>query len=586
MDNSIYYRNKPIRDINPNQTMYSLIKELSRDNLETDAVSFYGTKYTFDKLLNDRVMRLADAYHKCGVKEGSSIAIITVNLPLVQENLLALSFLGAISKWIDVRNKNAALIRKLNESDCEIALVFDQCFPLVNEVLCETNLKKVIIASPKEFLNPIVKVISSIEDKKENKKQIEIPSDPKFVRYTKFINSGSKNNGLTPALFEKDRPSIVVQSSGSTGISKSLTHTEYNFNSSMVKESYTDLPMDRGGSMYCAIPPFIIYGLNNQIYAALTFGLTADLIPYVTDDAVYKGLGKFDFSCGAPLHYRYIYNRFLEIESKLKALENEKSPTVKKEINKLLKEYNFMLKGFKRALAFISGGDSISAEEIQSMQQTFGTVLVNGYGNNELSGAAVISPIYGGKPKSVGITMKGIDIATFDPENGTRLANGMLGEICMHSDNAFVEYIDNEEETKRVKQLHDDGQYWIHTGDLGYVDEDGFVYIVGRSKRLIKRTAYKIAPIGIENAISRNPQVKDVVAVGVPDKEDGAVPMAFIQLKDEYLEEPEKAIEDIKTNCYRVLSDYQVPKYFEIIDQIPYKNNKQDFSLLEKKERK
>ncbi|MBQ3028658.1 MAG: acyl--CoA ligase, partial [Lachnospiraceae bacterium] len=183
----------------------------------------------------------------------------------------------------------------------------------------------------------------------------------------------------------------------------------------------------------------------------------------------------------------------------------------------------------------------------------------------------------------VGVPMKGVIVATFEPDTCNRLSVGKEGEICIHSDSVFWGYLNNEEETKKIKQMHNDGLAWIHTGDLGYVDKDGYVYITGRAKRLIKREAFKIAPDTIENVIMGLEEVKDCVVVGVPDleHEGSAVPMAYVEVQTEYKELQEEIKKRILRKCQEELPDYEVPQYIECIDKIPYKNTKHNFKQLE-----
>ena len=576
-----YYRSKPVREFDLNQTLYNTIFEQNKNNMNVDAIGFLGTNIKFNELQTN-VDKLADAYAKMGVKEGDTVAIATINMPIVQENLLALSKLGATSKWIDLRIKGKDLIKNINESGCKTIVIFDGVTDTINEIINETDIANVLVASPKDYLNPFIRILANLKDKKEGKKII-LPDDKRFIKYNNFLKSGDANSILKPASFEKERPSIIVQSSGSTGKAKSIVHTEYNFNSSMQKEAYSDLPLSVGKTMYVAIPPFIIYGLNNSIYASLAFGMKAEMTPYVSETTVFDDLGKYDFSCAAPLHYRYLYKKIVELNDRICELEKSESLSSKKELSKCLKEFSEIMKKISRVKAFVSGGDKITVQELLSMEHIFETPIINGYGNNELTGAAIISPVYANKPDAVGVPMKGITVATFDPETNEKLQDNVEGEICIKSDSVFVEYLNNAEETKKIKQLHSDENEWIHTGDLGYIDEDGYVYITGRAKRLIKREAFKIAPDTIENVIIQMDEISDCVVVGVPDleKEESSVPMAYVELKDEYKNQFEVLKEKIQKNCAAELPDYEIPAYILDIEEIPYNNGKRAFKKLE-----
>ncbi len=574
MEKIDYYRKKPARDIDVNQTLYTTIKTLNHDDKDLEAVGFLSSKMTFGQL-QKKVDKLADAYSKLGLKEGDTVAICSISMPLVQENLLACSKLGITSKWIDLRIKGADLINKINESKCQYIVAFDGILEELQNIINETDVKKIFLASPKDYLNPFIRFLADLKDKHEGK-FIKYPKDKRFIKYTDFIQTGCEHSEIVPVCFEKDRPSLVIQSSGSTGKSKSIIHTEYNFNSEMQKEAYTDLPLIKGKTMHVSIPPFIIYGLCNSVYASLVFGMKAEMSPYVDENTVFNDLGKFDVSCAAPVHYRYIYSKICKLQNEISELEKDNSSSSKKELKACLKELQAIMSKISKIDLFVSGGDKIAAEELLEMEHTFGKIIVNGYGNNELVGAAIISPVYASKPNSIGIPMKDIDVAAFDVETNKRLEDGKIGEICISSDHVFKEYLGNPIETLKVKVKHDDGKEWIHTGDLGYKDEDGYIYITGRSKRLIKRAAFKIAPETIEEVIMSIDGVKDCVVVGVPDEKELEVPFAFVEISSN-----QDIINQIIKICHDKLPEYEIPAHFEIVDKIKYKNGKHAFKEME-----
>ncbi|MDD2208821.1 MAG: AMP-binding protein [Bacilli bacterium] len=578
--NSKYHRRTPIKKFDLNQTLYTLVKNENRNNLHGHAIGFLGFNKTYKELFND-VEKLADAYIKAGIKNGDTVAICTISTPAVQQNLLALNKIGAISKWIDLRSKGNDLIRNINESECKTAVIFDELTPLFEKIINETDINRVLMSSPKDYLPGPIRILANLKDKKEGK-FIEIPEDKRFSRFIDFINSGNLNNELIPAGFEKDKPTLVIQSSGSTGAPKSIVHTDYNFNSAVQKLAYTDLPFYKGKTVYVAVPPFIIYGLCNTIYSSLALEMKAEMTPYVAENTVYDDLGKFDIPFGAPLHYRYILTKIKELTSEVTELLPKKDDKSKNELKKTLIELERVLSGIKRTDLLLSGGDKMTAEEITEMQTTFDRVIINGYGNNEVVGAAVVSPRYANKPGSIGIPLHGIKAEVFDPETNKQLEQGELGELCLCTDNAFLGYANNLEETEKIKQLHEDGKYWIHTGDLCVIDEDGYITPKGRNRRIILKEAFKICPDAIENIIQELPYVRNCVVVGVNDDISLNVPMAFIELENEYKDKFYYLLPKIEKICEEELPDYEIPSYFREIDKIPYtSNNKQDFRLLE-----
>ena len=574
-----YHRKNPIKDFDLNQTMYSLVTSESKDDLALKATGFMGNDMSYNDLIIS-ADKLAQAFHNIGIKDGENVAILTISMPIVQQSLLSLSKIGATMSWIDLRSKPKDVLRYINSGNCKTIIVFEDMLPLIESIIDETDVKKVVVSSPKDYLSPIIKVLAMLKDKKDGKK-IVLPNDPRFVRFNDFIKNVDTNNLITPVSFEKDRPSLIVQSSGSTGKPKQIVHTEYNFNSAVQKMAYTDLPFYKGNTMHISIPPFIIYGLGNSIYASMAFTMKAEMNPFVDENTVYNDLGKFDISLAAPLHYRYMYKQLIELNKSITELEKDNSLEAKKELKQKMKELKRVLTGIDRAKVFVSGGDKIGADELIEMQQTFNKVIVNGYGNNECLGATIVSPMYANKPGSIGVPMEGIEVKVVNPETEEILPQGEIGELYISSDNLFVEYLNNPDETDKIKVIDELEKQWVKSGDLCYIDKDGYIIPRGRNRRLIRKEAFKISPDTIEEVISSIPFVQDCVVVGVDDEKSLSVPMAFIVLKDETLSFDEVK-DQIKEKCVEELPDYEVPTYFEQIEKVPYTpNDKQDFRALE-----
>ena len=576
-----FHRKKPIKEFDLNQTMYSLVNNESKNDRNLYATGFMGSNLTYGALFNS-VDKLAQAFYNAGVREGDTVSICTISMPIVQQCMLSLSKIGATMAWIDLRTKDKDLIKYINNTECKTLVVFEDMLPLIERIIDETDINNIIISSPKDYLSPIIKVLASLKDIKEGKKII-IPQDKRFIKFGDFISLKNTNETLQPIKFDKERPSLIVQSSGSTGKPKQILHTEYNFNSAVQKMAYTDLPFYKGDTMHISIPPFIIYGLGNSIYASLAFTMKAEMNPFVDENTVYNDLGKFDISLAAPLHYRYIYNKLNKLQTSIELLQNDNSSSAKRELKHKLKELQRVLNGIKRANVFVSGGDKIGATELIDMEHTFGKTIVNGYGNNECLGAAIVSPMFSNKPGSIGIPMKDVDLKIIDPDTNETLLPLKVGELYISSDNIFVEYLGNPDETKKIKEIDENGKQWIRTGDLGYIDNDGYIILQGRNRRVINKEAFKISPDTIEEVICALPFVKECVVVGVNDEKSLSVPMAFIVLKDNSLNFDE-LVEQIKQKCIEDLPEYEIPSYFEQLDKIPYTpNDKQDFRLLETK---
>ena len=230
-----------------------------------------------------------------------------------------------------------------------------------------------------------------------------------------------------------------------------------------------------------------------------------------------------------------------------------------------------------------SGGDKISVEENTRLEEKLQTVLFNGYGNNEAWSVLTVNPIKHNKYGSVGIAKYGDTIIAYDNENEEELKYNKVGEICALTETTMLYYEGNDVATGKVIKIHKDGKAWIHTGDLGYIDEEGYVFLKGRIRRVIIRNGFKLSAYTIEDAISKHPNVKECVVVEVNDLEEEHVPMAFVVLREDITENEKNIIESILNKCKSELKENEIPKHIQIIDALPYtQNGKYDFRELEK----
>lgn len=547
---SKYHRKEPLRKFNVDQTMYDLVMDVNENNMKYNYSSYFGNKKRFIDLKNE-ADKFAIALHRDGVKDEDVVAVAMLITPEVSPILLGINKLGATSYWLDARVKPADLIHYLNDNKVKELVVFDALVPMINAVINQTGVQRVVVVN--------------IDPKIANNKQQKY-MDERFVDYYDFINV--EREKIPTAKYDREKTGAIIQSSGSTGKSKSIIHTTYNFNREIERMSYLDLPFFPKKRALITAPPWVVYGLVNSTYSSLVFGGEAVYPINPTEDVIYSHIGEFDYVYGVPAFYRYLYNKMLN-------LSKSNFEVDKKELERLREEL------FK-VQVLISGGDKISEEDTITWQQAFMTPVVNGYGNNEVVGAAIVTPMFASRPGSIGVPIHGDLVRTFDPATGEMLPKGELGEVAISSDSLFKGYVDNEEETKKILKEHD-GRLWVHTGDLGYMDKDEYIYLTGRSRRLIiDKIGYKISPDNSENFIQSIPQVKECIVVGVEVAENDNVPMAFIELKDEYKDNPD-LIDYIIEQCKLNIKDYERPKLYKEIEKMPHKENggKQDFLALE-----
>lgn len=543
-----FYRKTPIREINVEQTIYEMVFNSNQDNMDKTALEYMGITWSFERLKAE-TDRVAIGFYKAGLKLGDTVLLGVSNCLEVVVILLALNKLGVISKWFDVRAGEKDIEDYANDSNCRYLIAFDLLLPKIQRILDNTKLEQVLIIYPTDELPIMMQALYLPKAKR-------LPRDVRYVRFKDFIKSVEDDSDIPCVAFDKNRPSIMIQSSGTTGKPKVIVHSDFSATSCTKALTYCDLPMGEGKTLLDALPPWIAYALGQAIIYPLSIGTRVKLCPTFEPNMVMDNLGTFTISFAAPFHYRYIREHFGELFKKQRA-------------------------GLSTLECLVSGGDKISAEENKELEKILGTVLINGYGNNEGWGCLTVNPAKYNKYGTVGIPKYGETIIAYDNDIEKELPFGESGEICALTNSTFLYYKGNLKETEKSKKFHSDGKLWLHTGDIGFVDEDGFIILNGRARRVIVRQGFKISAYTIEDKICEHSSVKECVAVEVRDCVEEHVPMAYIVLKDANANQ-KNVEESIYNKCHKELMEYEIPKYFRIVSSLPYtQNGKYDFRFLE-----
>lgn len=526
-----------------------MVFNANKNNMDSVSLGYMGIEWTFSKL-KSKTDVIANAFTKSGLKKGDCVLIGVSNCPDAVAILLALNKIGVISKWFDVRASEKDIKCYANDSNCRYLIAFDILIDRIKRALDDTRLEKVLIIKPTDCLSKILQIGYTLKNK------IKLPKDTRYILFNDFIKNNTLSANAPCVEFDKNRPSIMIQSSGTTGKPKIIVHSDFSATSCVKKLAFSDVPVEPNKVLLNSLPPWIAYALGEAILYPLTMGAKVQLCPTFEPDTVMNNIGKFTISFAAPFHYRYIRDNFDKLS------ENAKASIYKID-------------------CLVSGGDKISAEENKAFEELFKVPLINGYGNNEGWGALTVNPVNHNKYGTVGIAKYGETMIAYDNENEKELPYGETGEICALADTMFLYYEGNKAETNTVKKLHPDGKVWLHTGDLGNIDSEGFITLGGRSRRVIVRQGFKISAYTIEDKICEHSDVKECVAVEVPDKEEEHVPMVFIVLKNSKTD-IETSKQSILAKCQNELKQYEIPKYFNIVHSLPYtQNGKYDFRLLE-----
>lgn len=553
-----YYSKELIEKELPKMNVNDYIYENNKNHLGRIALNYFNNKITYEDFFK-KIDNTALAFLNLGVKNGD---IVTVSLPMVPEAIYifyALAKIGAISNMIDPRTNESGTREYLNEVKSKVLVIADNIYPNVKNIISSDDmLENVIVVNPTDSLPIAMRLLSKL------KPTLTDFSNSKIISWNDFIKNGRKQNKIIEAVYEKDLPISIVHTGGTTGFPKGVLLTNDNYNAMVEQFRYSGLDFKREHTWLGMIPLFFAYGGGVGLHHPLAVGMEIKVIPMFNPDKMDDLVLKYKANHMAiiPSYYESIIhspkskNKDFSFLVMPAAGSDKMDPTFEKEINNFLEEHNCHNR------------------------------VVKGYGMSEVTAA-----ICGGvteesnKIGSVGIPFSHSVIAVFDPETGEELKYGQVGEVCMTGPNVMKGYYNNEEENAKIMRLHKDGKVWIHSGDLGYMDADGVLFIEGRMKRMIiKYGGFKVFPTLIEKTIMTIPMVENVSVVGIKDFEhpDFAIPKANIVIKKEYEELESMILEQARLLCEEKLPDYCVPTYFSTLKKLPLTHaGKIDYRLLE-----
>lgn len=468
------------------------------------ATDFMGKTLSYSEL-NDLVSKAAKGFQALGVGPGVHVGLFLPNTPHYIVCFYAILKAGGTVVNYSPLDAAKVLEHKIEDSQTDIMVTLDltALYPQMAEMLGKTRLKKIVVGGlpdvlpfPKNLLFPLVK----------SKEIAKVPNDMHHVRFKKLIANDGKYN---PVLVKDPAETIAVlqYTGGTTGLPKGamLTHANLTAATSMYVVGNTgDIPtlVEGKEKILAVLPLFHIYALQINMLLAMRFGAEIILHPRFELDAVIKDLGakKPTMFAGVPTMFTAIINY----------------PGIK-DVD--LSSLNFCA----------SGGAPLPVEVAEKFEALTGCKLAEGWGMTETSPAGVSTPIHGvAKPGSCGIPMAGIEIKFIDVDDPNKtMPMGERGEICIRGANIMKGYWNKPEAT--AESFTEDG--YFRTGDVGYMDEDGYMYIVDRTKDMILCGGFNVYPRNIEEAIYQHPSVEEVSVIGIHDDYRGQAPKAFIKLK-------------------------------------------------------
>lgn len=542
-----HYDYSLIRDEIPSQTIYSLAYDMNKNNLGNVALDVrmskndfkQGLKVTYRDLFN-RSRLVARALKELGVKDDEIIPLIVPNVPEARYFIYGNSYLGSTSYPISPLMPANDLERIIKENGIKNLVVFDYFYEKYKNVIENTNLNSVITLDGMESLPSYIKNIMRLKKKSNS-------LNDNVLSYDEFVRLGRKDS-FSAKEYDPNHNAAIIGTSGTTGSSKGVCLSDKNINA--VALAYYDGQLFEG-TMLDALIPSIGYGISMVHYQTVS-GKYVYLIPELLTDKFPRALEvlKPNNFPGGPVHY----------------------------IN--LKASNINLSKLPKYKNYISGGASLPADVESSLNKVengyvetspnLDLVVRQGYGLSENTALGSYSKIGAYKFGSIGIPLPYETVAIFEPNTDKELKYGERGEICITGEAMMREYLNNPEETDKVLMLHSDGKKWIHTKDIGYMDEDGNIFHVDRIKNIFMRKGFNVHPSKIADFLDSIYFVKNSTVIGFDDPQEQAVPVAFIELDAKYLDRNIDELKDeLRIACYESLEETSIPVDFVFVDMIP-----------------
>ena len=474
----------------PKNTIYRHLRECSEGGHGDTALNYFGKKISYGKLL-DEADRAAGAFAKAGIKKGDIVAAATVTIPEMVYALYGLNKIGAAPLIIDPRTSAAGALSFIKETGAKVFIVIDLYYEALKDVLFESGVEKIVVISADTSLPASIRFL----------KQFKMPApkiaaSDKVLSWAQFASTGEGVETETAAYGDNDLAAVTL-TGGTTGAPKGVMLSNDGFNAIAFDFRHCGVSYKRGQRFLNIIPMFSSYGIVSSLHMPLSLGLEVVIIPKFDPDKVGYYVKKYrpEHTLLVPAHYEKLMN------SKEMA-------------------GGFDLSFFRTAG---SGGDTMNAgleAKLNSFLESRGCrfPLSQGYGMSEVSSAASCCCNGNFKSLSVGYPLLTTTIGIFAPGTTDELDYGEEGEICISGPSIMLGYLNNKAETDNVIRRHPDGTLWVHSGDIGLMDSDGFVYIKGRIKRMITLfNGHKIFPTHIESVLGHHPMVASCAVVGVND---------------------------------------------------------------------
>ncbi len=536
----------------PDVTMYELLRDTALKYPGKTAIDYMGAQIPFGKLLS-MIDRCAASFTAYGIKPGDCVLQSMPNIPNALIIFYALNKIGARVAMTHPLYSSNELAQYVKETDSVWCVTVDMFYDRFKDILRPDQ--KLLVTKISDFLPQSKKLMFNIIKGGQNK----IPEDSRVILWKDFLKKSEQDRGTYERRIDAKEGAVVLFSGGTTNMPKGILLSSYNFNAlSAIIAPFAKFTKD--DSVIAILPVFHGFGLGICIHSIICNGGTVYLEPKFGTKIYIDSLRKHQptFIAGVPTMFEA-----------------------------MLRDKNFSKVRFDRLKAIYSGGDSLSPElktrfDERLKAQGSKVELAEGYGLTETVTGCVLTPPNLYRRGAIGIPMPGMLAKVVNMETKEEVPYGENGEIALAGPTLMLEYLHHPEETAKTIRTDENGIRWLYTGDIGCMDEDGYLYFKSREKRMLKVSGVNVYPMQVEQILEAHDLVFRACVVGVPDDYQMTSVKAYIVLED-----PSHATDETKKallkHCHKHLIKWSVPRAIEFRDKLPTTLvGKVEYSALEK----
>lgn len=544
-----FYSKEALEAKIPEMTVYQYMCSENQDNLDAFAIEYYGTRITFDSFIR-KIDNAANKFYSLGVRKDDVVTIMSLTNPELIIAFYALNKLGAVVNLIDVRSDANKIKEYLNEVNSRILISLDNFLPEVDKIVDETFVEKVITVSPFNSIPFVLRIAANLNDKLKNTQLREkidsIKKKQKYMTWNEFVgmNSLFEFDGV---IYQPNQLAALVHTGGTTGVSKTVRLSNDNFNAMAIQYKSLNTDYNKKDTFLNGIVPFVAYGIVATIHMPMCLGITNIVAPILSPKEFTEFMIKYK-----PNH----------------------TITVPSYVDNFIHDDRTKKMDWSSIIHLGIGGDAFPCEKENEtnmflIEHGSSAQVEKGYGMTELASAAVSCLGKVNKLTSLGIPLPKNIVGIFEENSDCELKYGEEGEVCITGPTMMLGYLNNLEEENKVIRVHSDGTKWVHSGDLGKLDEEGFLYLVGRIKRMIIHGGFKLYPTVMESVIMKCNDVDNCCVISIPSAEFGSSPEAHVALKKNRIRELNEIKREIQDICLSELPEYSQPDDIIFVDELP-----------------